>query len=47
MRWDEVESDRFDGLILPGGHRARGMRAYLESPLGSGPIKEIHKAMVV
>ena len=33
MRWDEVSSDRFDGLILPGGHRARGMRAYLESPL--------------
>ena len=23
----------FDGLLLPGGHRARGMRAYLESPV--------------
>jgi putative intracellular protease/amidase len=22
-----------DGLLLPGGHRARGMRAYLESPV--------------
>jgi putative intracellular protease/amidase len=33
MRWDEVRSDMFDGLVLPGGHRARGMRQYLESPL--------------
>ena len=33
MRWDEVTRDMFDGLVLPGGHRARGMRQYLESPL--------------
>ncbi len=32
LRWDSVADDQFDGLILPGGHRARGMRAYLESP---------------
>jgi putative intracellular protease/amidase len=32
-RWDEVAAARFDGLLLPGGHRARGMRAYLESPV--------------
>ena len=31
IRWDAVDPDAFDGLILPGGHRARGMRAYLES----------------
>jgi putative intracellular protease/amidase len=30
-RWDDVQSEAFAGLVLPGGHRARGMRAYLES----------------
>ena len=30
-RWDAVTVNDFDGLILPGGHRARGMRPYLES----------------
>jgi putative intracellular protease/amidase len=30
IRWDEI--DLYDGLLLPGGHRARGMREYLESP---------------
>jgi hypothetical protein len=30
-RWDAVEASAFDGLLLPGGHRARGMRDYLES----------------
>lgn len=29
--WAAVSVDDFDGLLLPGGHRARGMRAYLES----------------
>jgi putative intracellular protease/amidase len=28
--WAEIDGD-FDGLVLPGGHRARGMREYLES----------------
>lgn len=32
-RWDAVDPARFDGLLLPGGHRARGMRAYLESSI--------------
>jgi putative intracellular protease/amidase len=32
-RWDAVELDQVDGLLLPGGHRARGMRPYLESPV--------------
>jgi putative intracellular protease/amidase len=31
LRWSEIESAHFDALLLPGGHRARGMRAYLES----------------
>lgn len=30
-RWVEVSERGFDGLVLPGGHRARGMREYLES----------------
>jgi putative intracellular protease/amidase len=33
LRWDGIGGLRFDGLLLTGGHRARGMRAYLESPL--------------
>lgn len=30
IAWAEIDGD-FDGLVLPGGHRARGMRQYLES----------------
>ena len=33
-RWDALPA--FDGLLLPGGHRARGMRDYLESPILQG-----------
>lgn len=33
LHWSEVSEAAFDGLLLPGGHRARGMRAYLESEL--------------
>jgi putative intracellular protease/amidase len=33
LRWDAVEPSLFDGLLLPGGHRARGMREYLESEI--------------
>lgn len=33
IRWDAAAVDDFDGLLLPGGHRARGMCAYLESPV--------------
>lgn len=29
--WDEAKLDLVDGVLLPGGHRARGMRQYLES----------------
>jgi putative intracellular protease/amidase len=32
LRWGDVRADEFAGLVLPGGHRARGMRTYLESP---------------
>ncbi len=33
LRWDAVEASAYDGLVLPGGHRARGMRDYLESKI--------------
>jgi putative intracellular protease/amidase len=31
VTWAEARLDDVDGLLLPGGHRARGMRGYLES----------------
>jgi putative intracellular protease/amidase len=31
LTYADLDLDGFDGLLLPGGHRARGMRAYLES----------------
>jgi len=31
IAWDAIDPAAFDALVLPGGHRARGMRAYLES----------------
>jgi putative intracellular protease/amidase len=30
-RWAETTLDGIDALLLPGGHRARGMRSYLDS----------------
>ena len=33
LRWDAVTPAGFDALLLPGGHRARGMRDYLESDI--------------
>jgi putative intracellular protease/amidase len=31
LAWPHVRRENFDSLLLPGGHRARGMREYLES----------------
>ncbi|MDR3421704.1 MAG: type 1 glutamine amidotransferase domain-containing protein [Xanthobacteraceae bacterium] len=31
LSWSQVRREDFDGLLLPGGHRARGMREYFES----------------
>jgi putative intracellular protease/amidase len=31
LSWSQIRREDFDGLLLPGGHRARGMREYLES----------------
>ena len=33
QRWETVDASTYDGLLLPGGHRARGMRDYLESDI--------------
>jgi putative intracellular protease/amidase len=33
QRWDAVDPVTYDALLLPGGHRARGMRDYLESDI--------------
>lgn len=32
LRWDEIDLATVDGLLLGGGHRARGMREFIESP---------------
>jgi putative intracellular protease/amidase len=31
LHWGAAQRSRYDALVLAGGHRARGMRAYLES----------------
>jgi len=31
--WTEARLDDVDALLLPGGHRARGMRRYIDSPV--------------
>ncbi|MBD8526390.1 type 1 glutamine amidotransferase domain-containing protein [Pseudomarimonas arenosa] len=36
----ELRVEHYDGLLLPGGHRARGMRAYLEDPLLQGLVAD-------
>lgn len=33
VSWDAIDLADVDGVLLPGGHRARGMRSYLESPI--------------
>jgi putative intracellular protease/amidase len=40
MRWDQLRIKDLDALLIPGGHRARGMRPFLESPLLQGLIAE-------
>jgi len=32
LRYRDLQVGAFDGLLLPGGHWSRGMRAYLEDP---------------
>jgi putative intracellular protease/amidase len=44
LRWDAIDASAFDGLLLPGGHRARGMREYLESKALQGHIADFFDA---
>ncbi|WP_224366678.1 type 1 glutamine amidotransferase domain-containing protein [Hyalangium versicolor] len=37
LRWQDIEPDAYDALLLPGGH-APGMRPYLESPVLQGKL---------
>ena len=32
IAWDRIDPAAFDALVLPGGHRARGMRAHVQPP---------------
>lgn len=48
LAWKSAELEGVDGLLLPGGHRARGMRAYLESErLQSLVVEAFHRDMPV
>jgi putative intracellular protease/amidase len=40
LRHDAVRAESFDGFVFPGGHRARGMRGYLESKALQGLVVE-------
>jgi len=33
IRWKQASPDGIDALLLPGGHRARGMRGYIDSDI--------------
>jgi putative intracellular protease/amidase len=38
IAWSDIDVDASDALLLPGGHRARGMRQYLESSVLQGVV---------
>ncbi|MGA7329929.1 MAG: type 1 glutamine amidotransferase domain-containing protein, partial [Rhodomicrobium sp.] len=44
IKWNDIDAEKFDGLLLPGGHRARGMRPYLESPVLQRVVAEFFEA---
>jgi len=44
LKWSDVRRQDFDGLLLPGGHRARGMRDYLESEILKRLVAEFFAA---
>jgi putative intracellular protease/amidase len=44
LQWEQVRREDFDGLLLPGGHRARGMREYLESDVLQKLVAEFFAA---
>jgi putative intracellular protease/amidase len=44
LAWDQIRRADFDGLLLPGGHRARGMREYLESDILQNVVADFFAA---
>jgi putative intracellular protease/amidase len=44
LAWPQAGLQDFGGLLLPGGHRARGMRAYLESEILQRLVAEFFEA---
>ena len=44
LSWRQVRRADFGGLLLPGGHRARGMREYLESEVLQKLVAEFFAA---
>lgn len=44
LRWRDLPGRPFDGLLLGGGHRARGMREYLQSELLQSVIVQFFQA---
>ncbi|HML06499.1 MAG TPA: type 1 glutamine amidotransferase domain-containing protein [Xanthobacteraceae bacterium] len=44
LSWRQAHREDFDGLLLPGGHRARGMREYLESEVLQKLVAEFFAA---
>ncbi len=44
LAYAELRGADHDALVLPGGHRARGMRAYLESDVLQGLVSDVFDA---
>jgi putative intracellular protease/amidase len=44
LAYEDVRVSEFDGLILPGGHRARGMRPFLEDTRLHGLVRQFFQA---
>jgi putative intracellular protease/amidase len=44
LTWANTHAEAFDGLLLGGGHRARGMRQYLESPILQDLVAKVFAA---
>jgi putative intracellular protease/amidase len=47
VAWADADIDGVDALLLPGGHRARGMRSYIDSEVLQGLVVDAFKRGVV
>jgi putative intracellular protease/amidase len=48
IAWTDAGLDDVDALLLPGGHRARGMRSYIDSAVLQGLVAEaFRRGMIV